>query len=200
MKKLHLAVIVGLILSIVASSFGVFASDCANIRNDVFRLHILANSDSAQDQELKLKVRDKILSLEDELFKDAINLEDAKEIASNQLEMIKEIAETEIRAQGYNYEVTVELENIYFTTREYETFTLPAGNYDALRIKIGSGTGKNWWCVLYPPLCIPAATSSAEFDDLLTKNQVEIVENKEKYKFKFAVVEIYENLKNIVFD
>ncbi len=89
---------------------------------------------------------------------------------------------------------------MYFSTREYDTFTLPAGKYDALRVTIGSGRGKNWWCVLYPPLCIPAASTQEEFDDLLTKKQVEIVGNKQKYKFKFATLELCEKLKNILFD
>ncbi|MEG0693498.1 MAG: stage II sporulation protein R [Oscillospiraceae bacterium] len=200
MKNFNLAVFIGLIFSIMLSSFSVFASDCDDIRHDVLRLHILADSDSKEDQTLKLQVRDKILSLDATLFSQALNLSDAKNIAASQLQNIKEIAEAEIKARGYDYKVKVELKNMYFSTREYDTFTLPAGKYDAVRITIGSGAGKNWWCVLYPPLCIPAASSQSEFDDLLTKEQIEIVGNKQKYKFKFATVEIYEKLKNILFD
>lgn len=200
MKKFNFAVLIGLIFAIALSSLSVFASDCNTIRHDVLRLHILANSDSEEDQTLKLQVRDKILALDAKLFSAATDLSDAKQIAAEELQQIQAVAEAEIKTRGYDYPVKVELKNMYFSTREYETFTLPAGKYDAIRITIGSGNGKNWWCVLYPPLCISAASSQSEFDDLLTKEQIEIVENKQKYKFKFATVELFEKLKNILFD
>lgn len=199
MKKFRIAVLVGLIFSIILSSVSVFADTCDDIRHDVLRLHILANSNSKEDQALKLQVRDKILELDGEIFSNPTDLEDAKKIVESQLEIIKKIAEDEIEAKGYHYKVTAELKNMYFSTREYEKFTLPAGNYDALRVTIGSGEGRNWWCVLYPPLCIPAATSNFELDDILNNEQTDVIKNKSKYKFKFATVEIYEKIKNKLF-
>lgn len=197
LKKVYFAILVGLVFSIIISSVSVFADTCDDIRHDVLRLHILANSDTQADQQLKLAVRDEILSMDNQLFSEATNLASAKTIAACKIDEIKGAAEREIKAHGYNYNVSIELKNMYFSTREYDNFTLPAGKYDALRITIGEGKGKNWWCVLYPPLCIPASSKKAEIDDVLTGAQTEIVENKSKYKFEFAAVEIYEKLKNM---
>lgn len=194
-NKLTIAMSFALVLSILLSSMSVFAKECDEIRHDVLRLHILANSNSDVDQQLKLKVRDRILRLDNELFAEAQDLNSAKLIATQKLDEIKQAAQDEICLQGYDYDVKIELANMYFSTREYDNFTLPAGKYDALRVTIGSGEGKNWWCVLYPPLCLPAASMNAELDDVLTKEQSEIVQNKTKYKFKFASVELYEKFK-----
>lgn len=191
------ALLIGLLVSVSISSVSAFAKDCDSIRSSVLRFHILANSDSEEDQALKLAVRDKILSLDQKVFGASSSLADAKVQAQKYLSMLKAAAEEEIKEQGYSYDVQIELTNMYFTTREYEAFTLPAGFYDAVRITIGEGKGHNWWCVLYPPLCVPAAekTDSADLSDVLTPQEEEIVEGGEKYEFRFALVELWEGLK-----
>lgn len=187
-----------LAILIFTSSVTAFASDCEEIRQDVLRLHILANSNSRRDQELKLMVRDEILRLDGELFSKMQTKENAKKIMAQSLEKIKTQATAVLRENGSSDEVHAELTNMYFTTREYDGFVLPAGKYDALRVTIGEAQGKNWWCVLYPPLCIPAA-SREEALDVLSGDERMIIKGGEKYEFKFAVVELIEKMKNEFF-
>lgn len=194
--RLMAALAIGLAFSIGVSSFSAFARDCEGIRGSVLRFHILANSDSAADQELKLAVRDRILELDSRLFEGAQTLSEAKQAAQRQLDLIQKTALDEIRSRGYDYEVSAELTNMYFSTREYEAFTLPAGYYDAVRITIGEGKGHNWWCVLYPPLCLPAAETGRELGDVLTDEELAVVEGKNEYQFRFALVELFEKIKD----
>lgn len=196
--RLLAAIAIGLVFCIGLSMFRTFAEDCSDIREDVLRLHILANSDSGEDQALKLAVRDRILALDTTLFAEADSRADAEAAAAEQLELIRATAQDEILRQGYSYTVRAELVNMYFTTREYETFTLPAGWYDAVRITIGSGEGHNWWCVLYPPLCLPAAEAEREetLSDVFSPEKVEIIQGKRKYEYGFALLELFENIKN----
>ena len=109
--------------------------------------------------------------------------------------MIRDEAKAVIESNGYTYPVSVSLEETYFTTRSYDDFTLPAGNYQALRVVIGEGKGHNWWCVMFPPLCISAASENeAQLSDILNSEQLELVEGND-YEIKFKCVEIYEELK-----
>lgn len=195
MKKMEKAIIIGLIFSVIVGSFSAFASECNDIRSSVLRLHILANSDSEEDQALKLKVRDRILAETGNLFHDTDNLKNAEDKVSESLALVKQIAADEIQKQGYHYDVNAELCNMFFNTREYDGVTMPAGRYDAMRITIGEAKGKNWWCVLYPPMCIPAAQPTQELDDVLSKSEMEIVTAEPKYEIRFACVELFERLK-----
>ena len=199
MKKIEKALLFGLILSILVGSFSAFASDCSAIRESVLRLHILANSDSDEDQALKLKVRDRILEETGDLFENASNLENAESSAANSLELVRSIAEDEVRKQGYDYPVRAELCNMFFETRQYDDITMPAGRYDAVRITIGEAKGHNWWCVLYPPMCIPAAQPKQELGDVLTEDGMEVVTSKPKYEVRFACVELFERIKETLF-
>ncbi len=196
MKRTEFAVLIGLIISIIITSVTAFAADCQSIRSDTLRLHILANSDSEEDQELKLKVRDAILEKSPTLFEGSLNLDDAVKDAQESLDEIKATAEEEIFASGYNYNVKVYLCDMYFDTREYEEFTLPAGEYKAVRIEIGKAEGKNWWCVLFPALCIPASQDSAQMDEVFSESEIQVV-TEPKYKAKFAIVELFERFKNM---
>ena len=196
MKRTEFSVLIALVISIIITSVTSFAADCQSIRSDVLRLHILANSDSEADQELKLKVRDAILEKSPTLFGGSVSLDDAVNSAEDSLDEIKATAEEEIFANGYNYNVNVYLCDMYFETREYEDFTLPAGNYKAVRIEIGKAEGKNWWCVLFPALCIPASQDSAKIDDVFSESEIQVV-SKPKYKAKFAIVELIEKFKNL---
>lgn len=194
MKKTEFAVILGLLISIVFSSFTAFSADCNNIRGEVLRLHILANSDSEADQKLKLKVRDKILESSPELFSATDDLEGAIESAEQNLSKIETIAAKEIEKNGYDYAVSAEIAEMYFETREYDGVTMPAGRYKALRINIGKAEGKNWWCVLFPALCIPAASEQKELSDVLEDSEMQIVSSP-KLEAKFAIVEFFQNIK-----
>ena len=185
-KRFELSIILALIFSVLLS-FTSFSAYCNEIENGVLRLHILANSDSAKDQELKLAVRDSILENSENIFESASNKEDALKNAKENLPKIINTARKTIKENGYDYSVSGEVEKCYFNTRVYDNFTLPAGYYDAVRIKIGSAKGKNWWCVLFPEVCISA---SANLKDTLSDGSVEKIENPQNYKVKFKVVEI----------
>ena len=195
MKKVELSILVGLILSIILGSFSAFGLDCQNISGEVLRLHILANSDSSEDQALKLSVRDAILEHSPELFSASKTLSDAIAETEQNLPEIKKIAEEKIKESGFDYPVKVYITKMPFETRKYESVTLPAGNYTALRIEIGNAEGKNWWCVLFPALCIGAAQGGAELSDVLTKSEYDTVTSP-KFEAKFAIVELIERLKN----
>lgn len=195
MKTIEKAILLGLILTVLFSLTG-FSGKCATIEEKVFRLHVLANSDSDEDQALKLKVRDKIIEYSDDLFKDVDTREEAEQIALYNLDNIKEVALNEIHNQGYDYNVTVKLENVYFNTRHYKEVTLPAGNYDALRVIIGSGKGQNWWCVMFPQMCLPTAEEPKELSNVLNDAEMDLVEGGTKYELKFKCIETFESLRN----
>lgn len=200
MKKITYAIAIGLIVTIILGEFSGFAKECKNIRESIFRIHVLANSDSEQDQELKLKVRDRILKETGNLFNNMNTKDKAIKNVQHHVETIKNIAQDEVYKNGYNYPVKVEIVNMFFDTREYGEISMPAGKYDAMRITIGDADGKNWWCVLYPPMCLPSAQPKKEINNVLTPEQVDIVENKPKYQIKFAIVEVFEKIKNWLFD
>lgn len=193
MKTFEKSIALALIFSVLLSLTG-FTGQCTNISNKVFRLHVLANSDSIQDQQLKLKVRDKILEYSEGLFDKANTKKDAKIAAVNHIKDFEKVALDEIHNQGYDYPVKVEVTKMYFNTRHYNEVTMPAGKYDALRVLIGSGEGKNWWCVMFPAMCLPAAEERTELKDVLDDSEMDIVENGEGYEIKFKFVEILESV------
>lgn len=195
MKKIDLALLIGLIVAILLSNFSAFAEDCDEVRHSVMRLHILANSDSEEDQALKLDVRDRILAENQKWSSGDDSLAMAEQSVEDNLALIEAIARDEISARGYDYGVRAELTNMYFTTRVYEDITMPAGYYDALRIVIGEGKGQNWWCVLFPPLCLPAAIDRKEF---FTADELKLIESGNKYEIKFKLVEWFERLQDFL--
>ena len=199
-ERIAALTLVSAIVISVVSGFTAFAKECDGIRSEVLRLHILANSDSAEDQALKLRVRDDLLAHSSELFDGASDKQAAMAKMKAELPEIIRIAQDEVDASGYDYIVNAELVNMYFTTRVYGDVTMPAGMYDALRITIGSGKGHNWWCVMFPPLCLPAAQSKQTFEDALGPNRASLVESgsKPQVKIKFKVVELYEGAANTV--
>lgn len=189
----ELAVLAGLLLALVLSNFTGFASACAEVRADTLRLHILANSDTEADQALKLAVRDAILAEAGELFAAGQTKQQALNAARQSLPALQQIAQETLRAHGCADAVSVRLEELYFETREYEDFTLPAGRYDAVRIEIGAHAGKNWFCVLFPPLCLPAA--SKEDEEAPAYSQAEQTAIHSPYRLRFAAVELLEGWK-----
>lgn len=197
MSKLIKAIAVALVIAIILSVCG-FSNECAGIRESVLRLHVLANSDSEEDQALKLKVRDTITETAAGLF-DRITTEgEALEQAKARLPELQAAAQQCVWDEGYDYTVRAELCDMYFTTRVYETVTLPAGMYDALRISIGEGEGRNWWCVVFPPMCVSTAVEHSELEDVLTPPQQDIVTQPQKYEVRFKIVEVIEEICNEV--
>ena len=180
----------GLLLCLLCSLLGV-TGQAQGVREDVVRLHILANSDSTADQTVKLQVRDAVVAatagwdLEDPAL--------ARSVATRDLEKIQAIAEQTVADAGCHYPVNVELTRMYFTTRQYGEVTLPAGIYDAIRVTLGEGKGQNWWCVVYPPLCVGAATEGAHGLD--SRQQAFV--NGGDYAVRFKVVEWLESFLEI---
>ena len=160
MKVFEKSICLAMILAVLFSFTG-FAAQCEDIPEHVLRLHVLANSDSQEDQTLKLQVRDRILQESAGMLDGVRNKEEAEQRIRETLPALQRAAEDEIEQRGYTYPVTVELEQTYFPTREYEQVTLPAGTYEALRVCIGAAEGHNWWCVIFPPMCLPAAAAVA---------------------------------------
>ncbi len=171
-----------------------FAGDCAAVRERVVRLHILANSDSEQDQALKLQVRDAVLEAAAGWLDGAADTAEAFAIAQQKLSALERVAQQTVADAGYAYSVKAELTTMYFTTRQYDAVTLPAGMYEAVRFTIGHGEGKNWWCVVYPPLCAGAAVERQTLEDVLDSEQVGVVTGGERFRVRFKVVEWVEQI------
>ncbi len=164
----------------------------------VVRLHVLANSDSDADQALKLKVRDKIVAQATDILQQTHSRPEAEQALTAALPELQTLAEQEIQAEGYTYPVTASLEQTEFPTREYDDFTLPAGEYLALRVVIGAGEGHNWWCVVFPPLCTAAETDLAQTAMAagLSDDDVKLMtEDGSGYVLKFKSIELWESLK-----
>lgn len=195
MKKIEMAILTAFVFCVLMSFAG-FDAQCSDIRDNVLRLHILANSDSKEDQQLKLCVRDKILETSEGLFDRVTNKEEAIKKAEENIELLQSAAEEEIARLGYDYPVTIEVGESDFNTRVYENVTLPAGRYMAVRVLIGQAEGKNWWCVMFPTMCIPAASQVDEMSAVLPEDEVEIVDNENDYKIGFKTVEWYEKIKS----
>ncbi len=170
-----------------------------DLAESVLRLHIRANSDETYDQELKIKVRDALLKEFEPELRGADTKEELIEVINENHDRIIEVAEKIVKDNGYNYKVTAKVGEAFLETKKYGNVYLPAGDYDALIIEIGSGQGKNWWCVLFPPLCYVEDTSVVSGKDKeiltksLTKEEYELITNQKNMdvKFKFKVVEYW---------
>lgn len=202
-RKHELILAAGLVLTILISNTVGFVRDglaLDRLRGSVLRLHILADSDSERDQTLKLRVRDALL--ESGILDGADSLAEAEAIAADRLPDIERIAETVLRANGCELPVEAELADTEFDVRTYGDITMPAGTYRALRVKIGSAQGHNWWCVMYPSLCMPAAcevtddrqTELEYFDD----EELDIMYEPEKYEIRFAIWDKIKELTEVV--
>ena len=185
------------ILLIVALVFAVIPTDAeGKIYEDTLRLHILALSDSDEDQQIKLKIRDKVLEKYGSLLKNAENVEEAKERTDGLLSDIKEDVNEWLGEYYEGVVADVYLSEEWYDTREYENFALPRGYYTSLKIVIGDGEGKNWWCVMYPPLCLDISTEDAEPDDGLvnySREEIELISGN-GYNVKFKLLEIISDI------
>lgn len=196
-RKAEISVAVGLIAAIIFSVVG-FGADCGKIRSNVVRLHILAESDCEADQRVKLLVRDALLESGSELFSGTADVSSAKGILAKEKDALISIAENVLAENGFDYDAEMYLEREYFETRTYESFTMPAGEYLALKVVLGKGEGRNWWCVMFPPLCLPAASGETDIDAVLGKDCAKLIRSSPEYEMRFKIVEIYERIKNAI--
>lgn len=175
-----------------------------DIADSVFRLHVIANSDTEEDQALKLKVRDQLLEYMNSLTEDCTSKKEVIEIAKMHEADFQKIAKEIIEENGFDYEVTVQIGTSDFPTKYYGDITLPAGTYDALKVKIGKAEGQNWWCVMFPPLCfidvstgIVPEESKEEMKESLNDEEYDLISKTDnsEISFKFKLVELFQNLK-----
>ena len=171
----------------------------AQIYEDVLRLHVVANSDSEEDQTLKLAVRDKIISMSAQLGEEADNIEEAEIIISESIDDIRDCAQKEVYANGYDYPVEVRLVREEYPTKNYASLCFPSGEYLSLQVLIGDAAGQNWWCVLFPPLCLDAASESNEDAFIsvgFTPEQYKVITETDspKYKARFKLLEVIEDI------
>lgn len=203
-KKVKYSLILIILLSIYIfiSAFYYVTAISNDLENSIFRLHVIANSDSEEDQNLKYIVRDNLIAYMNELSANSKTKEEAIQIAKAHTDDFYDIAKKTIIDNGYNYDVTVEIGNFDFPTKHYGDISIPAGYYDALRVKIGEAQGQNWWCVMFPPLCFVNVTSGIvpeESKELLeselNEEEYDIISNKDssEIKFKFKLIELLQN-------
>lgn len=190
MKTLKIFLPLFMIITLTVSFFQPIIATSENISDKILRLHIIANSDSTEDQDLKLKVKNYFLENTADLFVGQ-TLDENIEIAKENIDYIEKICNTCIEQNGFDYEAEVTVDREYFDTRVYDDFTLPAGVYNSIRITIGQGNGHNWWCIVFPSVCLSACSKS--MDDYLTDEEMELVGD--GYTPKFKVIEIYEKIK-----
>lgn len=193
--KIEVSIALGLIVALLISTVS-FAIDCKEIRSNVVRLHVLANSDSPEDQQVKLLVRDALLESGAEIFSGAATADDAADFLEKEKAYLVSVAKKVLADNGFGYGVRIELVREYFTTRTYGEYTLPAGEYLALKVMLGNSGGHNWWCVMFPPLCLPAASDETDVTVALGEKGTEIIRGGEKYEVRFKAVELYEKIKN----
>ena len=195
-------ILILLSLFILISAISYVDAVSNNIADSVFRLHVIANSDSKEDQELKLKVRDELLSYMNIISKDSTSKQEAMQIANEHKEEFTQIAEKVIKENGYNYTVNVQIGKADFPTKYYGDITLPAGTYDALKVQIGEAKGQNWWCVMFPPLCfvdvstgIVPDNSKQKLKQSLDDEEYDLISKTDdnEISFKFKIVELFQN-------
>ncbi len=198
-------IVLSLIIALTFAAATTYAQGCIeNISGSVLRLHIPANSNSDADQRLKLQVRDRILRDTAHLFENCKSSADALRVATENQQFILQIAQSEIRAQGFDYPVKIRIGDFSFPTRKYGNVWLPKGNYTALRVEIGQAQGQNWWCVMYPPLCFTndavkiSAASDEKLKTSLGTEEYNLITQSDQgavpVEIRFKIVEIFQGL------
>lgn len=190
-----------LILYILVSAISYTNAVCSDIQESVFRLHVIANSDSSEDQNLKYIVRDSVIEYINEISNNASSKDEVILIAQEHLSEIENIALQTIKDNGYNYPVKVSIGSFAFPSKKYGDITLPPGYYDALKIEIGEAAGQNWWCVMFPPLCFVDVTSGVVPDESkevmknnLSEEEYDLISgNGTDVEIKFKIVEVLQN-------
>ncbi len=200
-KRLLLLLVLLFIYTFICA-FSYVNAVSTNIQDSVFRLHVIANSDSDEDQNLKYIVRDKVLEYINSISTNESSKEEVIALANKNINEIQMIAENTIRENGYNYSIKLNIGNFAFPTKTYGDISFPAGFYDALKIEIGEAKGQNWWCVMFPPLCFVDVTSGVvpeESKEIMKENlsdeEYELVsENSNDINFKFKIIEMFQNI------
>lgn len=195
-----------LILYLSISIFSYSNAVSKDISDSVFRLHVIANSNSAEDQNLKYLVRDELINYMNSISKDISSKEDAIKLVEENKDNFYKIAKQVILDNGFNYDVDIEIGNFSFPTKTYGDISLPAGFYDALRIKIGNASGQNWWCVMFPTLCfvdlengIVPEESKEDLQNNMQEEEYNLISSDNlEFKLKFKLVELFENAKIIM--
>ena len=199
--KIILILIILLIIFIFTCAYSYVSAISDNLYNSVFRLHVIANSDSEEDQNLKYIVRDSIINYMNDSCKNLSTKDEIIEYAKKHLDEIKMISEKTVEENGFNYPITVEIGNFEFPTKNYGDISFPCGFYDALRVKIGNSSGKNWWCVMFPPLCfidtttgtVPDSSKESLQETLSNENYKIVSENdNSEITIKFKIIEFFE--------
>ena len=201
--KKYIIITILLILYILVYSIAYANSTISNLSDKLFRLHVIANSNSETDQNLKYKVRDSLISYMNDICKNASTKQEAICIANTHIKEFTKIAQNTIKKNGFNYKVKVTIGNYPFPTKTYGDISLPAGYYDALKVEIGEAKGKNWWCVMFPSLCfvdmsngiVPEESKKDLQNSLSIENYNLISSDNSEYQFKFKIVELLENAK-----
>lgn len=201
MKKIGIVILLLLLYTFICA-FSYVDAVSSNISDSVFRLHVIANSNSDEDQSLKYKVRDNLLNYMNTICVNCSSKEEAINLVTEHQEEFKQIALETIRNEGYNYDVNIKIGNFEFPTKYYGDISLPAGYYDALRVEIGKASGKNWWCVMFPSLCFIDVSSGIVPDEsketlqnVLSDEEYSIISDNSNYaiKFKFKLLEFFAN-------
>ena len=194
LKVWEIALLVGLAIFLISGALALQTQE--QLSDKVVRLHVLANSDSEEDQALKLLVRDAILERAEDLLSKSGDREEAEGLLRGRLLEFEQVAAAVIAQAGYDYPVRVELEDTQFPTKEYDGFTLPAGEYLALRVLIGEAKGQNWWCVVFPPLCLGSVSETTEETAALgglSQEEVSLMTGETGgYVIKFKAIELWE--------
>lgn len=200
MKKSVISLISGLVITLVISTH--FNLIETSISSNVIRLHIIAQSNEKNDQALKLKVRDAIINNTKDIFLGNKNIKDAKLSIKNNTEFLKSVAKKEIQKNGFDYDVNVTFGKSDFPTKVYNNIILPKGSYDALKIEIGNAKGKNWWCVMFPPMCFTEhSTGQLDIESLnylknsLSKEEFKLVSSQKNIpiKIEFKLYELWQS-------
>lgn len=196
-RRWEAALMVGVAVAMLAGMW--LNGEQAALAGNVIRLHVIANSDSAEDQALKLQVRDGILEQAGGLYPADADVETARQSISDNLERLAQVGRQVVAEQGYDYPVTAAVRRVWFPTKQYDGFALPAGNYTALQIVIGEGSGQNWWCVVFPPLCLGSVSEqvdAAEQAGNFTPGQTALITGESGgYVVKFKAMELWEQFK-----
>ena len=166
------------------------------VSDELIRLHVVAESDGQEDQQIKLSVKDAVLRIVEPMLSDAETKEEAQKILLENQLLLKETANGVLISHGKAATAEISFKRELFGTRDYGDFSLPGGYYDALKIVLGGGEGKNWWCVVYPQICTMAVSESYALPVMGTENIAEwiIYEDESDYEFRLKMVELFENL------
>lgn len=191
LHPLEISLIIGCIVSLLLTNW--LNTEQDNLAEGMIRLHVIANSNSDEDQALKLEVRDEILLYAETLYEKELTSEQAQAIFEENLPQLEAVG----RLASRGYEISAEVTELWFPTKTYDHFALPSGEYTALQVKIGEAQGENWWCVAYPPLCVGAASQTVDQAvevGNFTQSQKEMITG-EGYVLKFKSIELWENMK-----